>query len=143
KTHPACRAASITSGTRTSSTRSGTPRWRPTGSKTFGVDRCRRRQRSRVDQFAINQLGIRRRIALRKLLLNELDRSLDLLGGHRFDAAGMLDLHIARHQKRADLQVCRGLLLPHLCNGFRTVTPEVSSEREQEILVERSTRSLQ
>src|SRR5262252_4744302 len=55
----------------------------------------------------------------------------------------MLDLHFPRHQERANLHVCRGLLLTHLFNRGRPVLFEVGSEREQEILVERSTRSLQ
>jgi len=42
---------STTSGTRTSNTRSGTPTWRPTGSKTFGgTEPERRRQRRRRRQ---------------------------------------------------------------------------------------------
>jgi len=73
---------STTSGTRTSSTRSDTPKWRQTGSRTLG-------------------LGI---------LVPPLP------------GAGKLT---------------------HLRNRFRTVTLEVGSEREQEVLVERSTCSLQ
>src|SRR5215813_6693522 len=53
---------STTSGTRTSSTRSGTPRWRLIASRTFGVDRCRRRQARR--RFPLDHLGICRRIPL-------------------------------------------------------------------------------
>src|SRR5262249_36537848 len=111
---------STTSGTRTSSTRSGIPKWRRTASKSFGVDRCRRRQ-GRLGH-PLDNLGIRACLALRKYFLYQLDTALGLLGCHRLDAAGVLDLHLPRHQMRADLQVCRGVLLPHLCNGFRTVT---------------------
>src|SRR5262249_27678538 len=136
-THGLC---STTSGTRTSSTRSATPKWRPTGSGTFGVDRCRRRQARR--RFPLYHLGICRRIPLGDHLLNQLNTALDLLGCHRSDAAGMLQLHLPRHQQGAYLHVGRRLLLTHLCNGFRPMTLEVGSEREQEILVERSTCSL-
>src|SRR5262245_43836958 len=132
---------STISATRTSSTLSGTPKWRPIASGTFGVDRCRRRQARH--RFPLYHLGICLGLTLRQYLLYQLDTALDLLGSHRLDAAGLLDLHLARHQKRADLQVCRGVLLTHLCNGFRAVTLEVGGEREQEILVERSSRSLQ
>src|SRR5262249_39947141 len=51
--------------------------------------------------------------------------------------------HFGRHQERADLHVRRGLLLAHFFNRGRPVLFEVSSEREQEIFVERSTCSLQ
>src|SRR5262249_9729442 len=118
---------------------SGTRKWLPTASKSFGVDRCRRRQ-DRL-RNPLDNLGIRARLTLRQHLLDKLDTALKLLIGHRLDATALLDLHLARHQKRADLQVCRGVLLPHLCNGFRPMTLEVGSEREQEILVERSTSS--
>src|SRR5262249_1216872 len=55
----------------------------------------------------------------------------------------MLQLHLPRHQKRADLHVRRRLLLTHLLNRGRPVLFEVGSEREQKVLVERSTCSLQ
>src|SRR5262249_15380413 len=42
----------------------------------------------------LNHLGIRARLALRKHLLNQLDPALQLLVRHRFDAAGMLQLHL-------------------------------------------------
>src|SRR5262249_56405363 len=77
---------------------------------------------------------------------HRLDRSdglLDLLIAHRLDAAGMLDSHVPRDQERANLHVCRGLLLTHLFNRGRSVLFEVGSEREQKIFVERSTCSLQ
>src|SRR5262249_59150512 len=65
------------------------------------------------------------------------------VGCHGLDPAGVLDLQLARHQMRADLQVCCGVLLPHLFNRGRPVLFEVGSECEQEVLVERSTCSLQ
>src|SRR5262245_13901733 len=55
----------------------------------------------------------------------------------------MLQLHLPRHQKRKDFQVRCRLLLAHLLDGVWSVALEVGSEGEQEILVERSTCSLQ
>src|SRR5262249_56747410 len=109
--------------------------------------RCRggRRQRrqARDDfRFPLNHL---RRLA-GPGIKHRLDRSdglLDLLIAHLLDRVGMLQLHFPRHQERANLHVCRGLLLTHLFNRGRPMLLEVGSEREQEILVERSTRSLQ
>src|SRR5262245_17567206 len=91
---------STTSGTRTSSTRSATPKWRPIASGTFGVDRCRRRQARH--RFPLYHLGICLGLALRQYLLDDLDAALDLLRAHRLDATARLDLHLARHQKRTD-----------------------------------------
>ena len=54
----------------------------------------------------------------------------------------VLDLHLARHEQGANLHVRRRLLLAHLFNRGRPVLFEIGSEREQEILVERSARSL-
>src|SRR5262245_7383470 len=55
----------------------------------------------------------------------------------------MFQLHLPRHQKRTDFHISRRVLLTHLFNRGRPVLFEVGSEREQEILVERSTRNLQ
>src|SRR5262249_46172573 len=74
---------------------------------------------------------------------NNLNPSLWLLIGHRLDAAGMLQLHLPRHEQGANLHVCRRVLLTHFFNPGRAVLFEVRSEREQEVLVERSTPSLQ
>src|SRR5262245_2099091 len=133
--------SSTTSGTRTFSTLSGTPRWHPTGSRIFGAN-WRRQARDNF-RFPLNYLGGCSSVPLGELFLDELNRPLDLLRRHLLVRVGMLQRHLPRDQMRADLQVCRGVLLPHLCNGFRTVTLEVGGEREQEILIERSTRSLQ
>src|ERR1700747_2996301 len=101
-THGPC---STTSATGTSSIRSGTPKWRPIASGTFGVDRCRRRQARR--RFPLYYLGIRARLALRQHLLDKLDRGLDRLGRHVLDRIAMLDLVFARHQQSEDLEICR------------------------------------
>src|ERR1700747_1306046 len=104
-THGLC---STTSATGTSSIRSGTPKWRPIASGTFGVDRCRRRQARH--RFPLYHLGICLGLTLRKHVLDQPDRPLDLLGAHRLDATAALDFHIARHQKRAYLHVGRRLI---------------------------------
>jgi hypothetical protein len=53
----------------------------------------------------------------------------------------LLDPHFPRDQKRANLHVGRRLLLADLLDGRRAMLLEVGGEREQKILVERSTRS--
>src|SRR5262249_51170388 len=103
--------------TGTSSIRSGTPKWRPTASRTLerltlglghlGAAASGRRQARDHFRFPFNHLGIRGCLALRQYLLDDLDRALDLLVGHRFYPSAALVLPLARHQKRADLQVCR------------------------------------
>src|SRR5215470_2679422 len=70
-------------------------KWRPTASKTFGVDRCRRRQ-DRL-RNPLDNLGICPSFPLGELLSDVLDRALNLVGGHRLDAARVFDLHLARH----------------------------------------------
>src|SRR5262245_14615455 len=100
-----------TSGTRTSSTRSGTPKWRPIASGTFGVDRCRRRQARH--RFPLYHLGICLGLTLGQHPLDHRNRPLDLIGAHCLDAAGMLDLHLARDQHCADLQIRGRRLAPH------------------------------
>src|SRR5262245_4451172 len=94
-------------------------------------------------RFPFDHLGICRCIALRDQFLNQLNRALDLLVAHRLDAAGMLQLHLPRHQQGAYLHVRRGLLLTHFFNRGRPVLFEVGSEREQKISIERPTRSFQ
>src|SRR6516164_4451594 len=165
---------STTSGTRTSSTRSDTPKWRPTGSRTFGGDlglgqlahsflplaisRCglgtcralvsRRgrpgRRQARDDfRLALDHLGTLPSLLRRHPCLYRRNRVLYLLVRHGFNPAGMLQLHLPRHEQGANLHVGRRLLLTHLFNRGRPMLFEVGSEREQEILVERSTCSLQ
>src|SRR5262249_36703652 len=125
--------------TRTSSTRSDTPKWRPTASRIFGAN-WRRQAR---DRLALYHLGICRGVPLGDQLLDHLEGALELLVGHVLERIALLDLHLARPQKRTDFHISRRLLLTHLFNRGRPVLFEVGSEREQEILVERSTRSLQ
>ena len=55
-----------------------------------------------------------------------LDARLELLIAHRLDAAGMLDLHLPRHEKRKDFEVRGRLVLAHLSNCRWTAVPEVS-----------------
>src|SRR5262245_9200553 len=131
---------STISGIRTSSTRCATPNWRPIASGTFGVDRCRRRQARH--RFPLYHLGICPRFLFGKHSLDQLNPALDLLGCHRLDAAGMLDLHLARHQHCANLQVCRRRLAPHPLEHLAPMLLPVLRQIEQKALVERSTRSL-
>src|SRR5215831_3808081 len=77
-------------------------------------------------------LGIRGCLALRQYLLDDLDRALDLLVGHRFDAAAGLDLHLARHRKRANLQVRCRLRFPHLLDGLAPMQTKVIGQRADE-----------
>src|SRR5262245_8225737 len=130
---------STTSATGTSSIRSGTPKWRRTVSRIFGAN-WRRQAR---DRFPLDYLGIRRRVPLGNHLFDDLDAALDLLGAHRLDAAGMLQLHLPRHQQGAYLHVGSGLIFPHLRNRGRPRLFEVGGERGQGVLVERATCSLQ
>src|SRR5262249_41980836 len=59
------------------------------------------RRQARDDfRFPLNHLGIRR-VALGNQLLDDLDPALDLLICHRLDAAGMLQLHLPRHEQGA------------------------------------------
>src|SRR5262249_33840623 len=126
-THGRC---STTSGTRTSSTRSDTPKWRQTGSRTFGeadvslghlgAAASGRRQARDDFRFPLNHLGIPARLALRQYLLDKLNRPLDLLRRHRFDAAGGLDSHFPKHQQDKQFQKYRRLVPHHLIDGLPT-----------------------
>src|SRR6516164_1149459 len=103
---------------------------------------CRRRQARDDFCLPLDHLGRLAR-SPRQEPLDRRDRVHNLLLGHRLNPSGMLDLHFPRHQERANLHVGRRLRLAHLFNRCRPVLFEVGSEREQEILVERSTCSLQ
>src|SRR5262249_25547030 len=83
--------------------------------------------RRQCDRFssALDDLGL-----LRQHVLYQLDGLLDLLIAHRLNPSGMLDFHFPRHQERANLHVCHGLLLTHLFNRGRPVLFEVGSEGE-------------
>src|SRR5215468_3833583 len=114
---------STTSGTRTFGTRSGTPRWRPIASGTFGVDRCRRQQARH--RFPLYHLGICRRIPLGDHLLNQLNPPLDLLGCHLFERVPVLDLMLARKHHRNHLEVHSRILLAHPRDGPFAVLLEI------------------
>src|SRR5262245_61963012 len=149
-THGVC---STTSATGTSSIRSGRPKWRRPFQGLLerltldlghlGAAASGRRQARDDFRFPLNHLGIRARVPLRDQLLYQLDASLQLLIAHRLDAAGMLQLHLPRHQQGAYLHVRRGLLLTDFFNRGRPVLFEIGSEREQKISIERPTRSFQ
>src|SRR5262249_18591949 len=114
-------------------------KWRRTASRIFGAN-WRRQAR---DRFPLDYLGIRRRVPLGNHLFDDLDAALDLLGAHRLDPAGMLQLHLPRHQQGAYLEIRRRLIPCDSRDHFRPFSIEMLLEREQEVLVERSTRSLQ
>src|SRR5215472_15910334 len=136
-THGLC---STTSATGTSSIRSGTPKWRPTGSRIFGANR--RRQARDDFRFPLNHLGIRRRIPLRDHLLDELDGLLELLIRHRLDAVGMLEFQLFRDEHGADLQVARRALPPNPLEHLSPMLLPILRQIEQKALLERSARSL-
>src|SRR5262249_33974782 len=144
---------STTSNTRPSSTRSDTPKGaRPVQGLLerltlslghLGAAASGRRQARDDFRFPLDHLGAGGCIALGNQLFEDFNGALQLLVRHRFDAAGMLQLHLPRHQQGAYLHVGSRILPTHLRNGFRPMTLKVGSEREEEILVERSTCSLQ
>src|SRR5262245_32797460 len=70
----------------------------------LGAAASGRRQARDDFRFPFDHLSIRR-IAFRDHRLNELNGPLNLLIGHRLDAAGMLRLHLPRHQHGADLEI--------------------------------------
>jgi len=74
--------------------------------------------------------------------LDGLDGLLDLLVAHRLDAPAVLELHLARHQKRKNLEV-RGWLLPRdLLNCLLAVLAEMQQQRLHEFLVQQMTRAV-
>jgi hypothetical protein len=66
----------------------------------------------------------------------ESQAALTLLVRHRLDAAAVLDLHLARHQERANLQVGRRLLLADLLDSRRAMPLEVGDERAWVFFIE-------
>src|SRR5262245_49057927 len=91
---------------------------------------------------AVYHVGICAGIPLGNRRLDVLDGPVDLLITQRFDAAGMLQLHLPRHQKRADLQVGSRRLAPHALEHLWPMLLPVLRQVEQKALVERSARSL-
>src|SRR5262249_31724058 len=145
---------STTSGTGTSSTRSGTPNWRPTASRTFGgIDddggrqvlaatyssphgaappsrhtvrsRPRRRGRRRSFYRPLDHFG--RASSLRcKRGLDVLDHGFKLLVRQVFERIALLDLVLARDKQGETSQVHPRLLAAHLCDGFFSVLTEIA-----------------
>src|SRR5215472_13656586 len=81
---------------RSTHTRCATPKWRLTASRIFGANR--RRQARDDFRFPFNHPGIRASFPLRQHFLDQRQRPLELLVGHRFHPTGLLDLHLARNQ---------------------------------------------
>src|SRR5262249_44201098 len=134
------RLCSTTSGTRTSSIRSGTRKWRRIASGTFGVDRCRRRQARH--RFPLYHLGICLGLALRQYLLDKLDRALDLLGRHCLHAAGLLDFHFPGHQQDKQFQKYRRLVPHHLLYRLAATATEGGVHFPDGVGVKRMTRAM-
>src|SRR5262249_42252736 len=75
-------------------------------------------------------------------LISSIPRS-RLLIAHRLNAAGMLDLHFARHEQGAYLHVGSELRFPHFFNGLTSVQAEVIGQRADKVGAERPTRPFQ
>ena len=58
---------------------------------------------------------------------------------HRLNPAGMLDLHLARHQKRKNFEVGGRLIAGDLLNGLFALVTEVQQQRLHELLVQQMT----
>src|SRR6516162_6872379 len=123
---------STTLGTRTSSTPSGTPKWRPTSSRTFGGTEpvlglgsgrhggcwfCRPLDHS-------NRAASLRFQRCRQVL----DHRLKLLVRQVLERIAVVDLVLARNQQCQDLQVRGRLCSAHTFNRLRTAVPEVSEQ---------------
>src|SRR5262249_44843521 len=65
------------------------------------------------------------------------------LVGHRLDTAGVLQLHLPRHQQGAYLHVGSGLRFPHLLDGLASMQTKVIGQRADEVGTERSMRAFQ
>jgi hypothetical protein len=87
-------------------------------------------------------LGARARIPLGNKLFYDLNRPLDLLVGHRLNAAGMLEFQLFRDEHGADLQVARRALPPNPLEHLAPMLLPVLRQIEQKALVERSPRGL-
>src|SRR5262249_35616354 len=128
---------STTSGTRTSSTRSGTPKWRQTASRIFGANwRRQARDRLPLDQLRALRLGLHRRLEV-------LDHGLKLLVRQLFERVPVLDFVLARHQQREDLEICRRLRPAHLRNGLLPMHGEIPQQRANHRLAQPVTRATQ
>jgi hypothetical protein len=103
-------------------------------------DNVRRRQ---CDSFssALDHLGILAG-AGREHVLNRLYRGLDLFVRHRLNPSGMLDFHLARHQKRKDFEVRGRLVTSDLFNRLLALMAEVQQQRLHELLVQQMTRAV-
>src|SRR5262245_44556115 len=74
--------------------------------------------------------------------LDGLDGLLDLLVAHRLDAPAVLELHLARHQKRKDLEVRGRLVTSDLLDRLLALMAEVQQQRLHELLVQQVTRAV-
>src|SRR5262249_31073658 len=128
---------SITSGTRTSSTRSGTPKWHLIASRIFGANwRRQARDRLPLDQLRALRLGLHRRLEV-------LDHGLKLLVRQLLERIAVLDLVLARHQQSEDLEIGGRLRPAHLRNGLFPMHGEIPQQRANYRLAQPITRAAQ
>src|SRR5262249_15737872 len=92
--------------------KNSTPKWRPTGSRTFGeadltlghLGAAASGRRQARHRFPLYHLGICPCFPLGDHLLDNLNSAFDLLVGHGLDTAGMLEFQLFRDEHGADLQ---------------------------------------
>src|SRR5215467_13060179 len=104
--------SSTTSDTKTSSTRSDTPKWRRTASRIFGAN-WRRQARDRLPLYQLRAL----RLGLHRCL-DVLDHGLKLLVRQLLERIAVLDLVLARHQQSEDLEIGGRLRPAHFRNSL-------------------------
>src|SRR5262249_35875398 len=142
---------STTLATRTSSTRSGTPRWRPTVSRTFGeadlslghlgAAASGRRQARDDFRFPLTHVAVER--ALSTQGFDRFQGLLYLLVRHVLHRIAVLDLVLARHQQSEDLEIGGRLGPAHLRNGLLPMHGEISQQRANYRLAQAVTRATQ
>ena len=103
------------------------------------------RRQARDDfRFPLNHLSVGAEAggALCHQAFNGFQGSFEQLVRHRLDAARMLQLHLARHEHCADLQIRSRGLAPHPLENLPPMLLPIFRQIEQKALVERSARSL-
>ena len=89
-----------------------------------------------------NHIGIRRSVPVGDHLLQYCQGRFKLLVSHRLDAAGMLDLHLPRHQQDKQFQKYRRLVPHHLLYRLATALPEGGVHFPDGVGVKRMTRAM-
>src|SRR5262245_1741442 len=91
---------------------------------------------------AVYHLGIRRRIPLGDLLLNQLNPALDLLRGHRLELIAVLAFHCPGHQRDKQFQKYRRVVPHHLLYRLAAAATESGVHLADGVGVQRMTRTL-